>query len=201
MCNHYRNDPDQIPSWREYAGYEPGEFSDIKIDVWPGSKAIVLRPDGENRVFEAMTWGFPTREPRKRAPKEGQSPYVISWWTNARTLTASLWKDWIHRPEHRCLVPFNTFAEPKKGQGREEWWFNVNDRPVSAFAGIWKPDFELGNVFAFLTCDANPLVKPLHDKAMPVIVQPEDYEAWLTGDLESACALQQSFPSQLMAVS
>jgi len=33
---------------------------------------------------------------------------------------------------------------------------------------------------------------------MPVILQPEDYDRWLSG--EDAAALQAPFPSQLMAV-
>ena len=55
-------------------------------------------------------------------------------------------------------------------------------------------------VFAFLTCEPNPLVAPLHPKAMPVILQPEDYTAWLTTDWEEARKLVQPFPSQLMTV-
>jgi putative SOS response-associated peptidase YedK len=35
---------------------------------------------------------------------------------------------------------------------------------------------------------------------MPVILQPEDYEAWLSADLAGACALAAPFPSQLMRV-
>ena len=61
----------------------------------------------------------------------------------------------------RCLVPFSTFAEPKPNAGREELWFTVNDAPASAFAGIWRPSVE-GKVFAFLTCEPNPLVAPIH---------------------------------------
>lgn len=201
MCNHYRHDPDAIPTWREYIGAEPGEFSEVKIDIFPGRKGAVVREVEGRRVAEEMTWGFPTRELRKRPAKEGQSPYVISWWTNCRTLTANLWKDWIPLPEQRCLVPFTSFAEPKIGKGREEWWFDVKGPPVSCFAGLWKPDYELGNVFAFLTCEPNELVKPLHPKAMPVILHPEDYEAWLTGDFETARSLAVPFPSQIMSVS
>lgn len=96
----------------------------------------------------------------------------------------------------RCLVPFNQFAEPKPNAGREECWFKVNEEPVSAFAGIWRP-CEEGNVFAFLTCEPNPLVKPIHPKAMPVILQPSDYDRWLGGEAADQFALP--FPSQLMS--
>jgi len=59
---------------------------------------------------------------------------------------------------------------------------------------------EDGEYFAFLTCEPNPLVAPLHPKAMPVIVDPEDYDRWLDGEVEDACSLAAPFPSQLMAV-
>ena len=55
-------------------------------------------------------------------------------------------------------------------------------------------------LFAFLTCEPNPLVAPLHPKAMPVILHPEDYATWLTADWEEARKLVQPFPSQLMTV-
>jgi len=54
--------------------------------------------------------------------------------------------------------------------------------------------------FAFLTCEPNPSVAPLHEKAMPVILQPEDYDGWLDGEAEDVCKLAQPFPSELMAV-
>jgi putative SOS response-associated peptidase YedK len=53
------------------------------------------------------------------------------------------------------------------------------------------------DAFAFLTCEPNPLVAPVHPKAMPVILQPDDYETWLTGSHEKAVALATPFPSQL----
>ena len=68
---------------------------------------------------------------------------------------------------------------------------------MSAFAGLWRPSNE-GNVYAFLTCEPNPLVAPLHPKAMPVILHPEDYDRWLDG--ADATELAVPFPSQLMSV-
>src|SRR3546814_9155466 len=87
----------------------------------------------------------------------------------------------LSKPEQRCLVPFTRFAEPKPNAGREEIWFSVTGTPVAAFAGIWRPSPD-GDVFAFLTCEPNPLIEPIHPQAMPVILQPEDYEAWMAGD-------------------
>ncbi len=55
-------------------------------------------------------------------------------------------------------------------------------------------------MFAFLTTDPNPLVAPIHPKAMPVLLTEEDEEQWLTCPFDDAVALAKPFPSQLMAV-
>jgi putative SOS response-associated peptidase YedK len=71
--------------------------------------------------------------------------------------------------------------------------------PIFAFAGIWRPTEE-GKAFAFLTCEPNPLVAPIHPKAMPVVLHDEDYDAWLGGDVDSVWWLAKPFPSQLTDV-
>ncbi len=61
-------------------------------------------------------------------------------------------------------------------------------RPIFAFAGIWRP---VGDdaAYAFLTTgyDGDPaahVVGAVHPKAMPVIVDDDDYERWLTAPVE-----------------
>lgn len=141
-----------------------------------------------------MSWGFAW----KRAGKK-PGTFVQENTTNVPNLNSNLWRYSINSASYRCLVPFSSFAEPKAGAGREEVWFAVSAAPVSAFAGIWTPgNAERGNMFAFLTCDPNPLVKPVHPKAMPVILHPEDYGRWLDGTPAEQLAVP--FPSQLMTI-
>ena len=62
--------------------------------------------------------------------------------TNIRNTTSPHWRGWL-RPESRCLVPANSFAEyapePNPATGKKDVvWFALNDdRPLCAFAGIW----------------------------------------------------------------
>ncbi len=193
MCNHYRNDPDKIPAWREYIGAADGDpFSEIKIDVWPKYQGIIARINDGQKVLDTMQWGVPLEMKGKRP-----GTTVKKRITNVRNLSSPFWRSMLTKPENRCLVPFNRFAEPKPKAGREEIWFNVTECPVSAFAGIWRQTDE-GNAYAFLTCEPNPLVKPVHPKAMPVILDPDDYDKWLAG--ENAEDFAVPFPSQLMAI-
>ena len=62
--------------------------------------------------------------------------------TNIRNTTSPHWRGWL-KPENRCLVPFNSFAEyapePNPETSKKDVvWFALNeDRPLFAFAGIW----------------------------------------------------------------
>ena len=171
----------------------------------PGKPGYVVRYEDGRRVLSTMRWGFPTRKPRKRPAREGELPFLYDWWTNARNLHNNLWKPWLLRTEHRCLVPFTRFAEPKavsdrQGPGDTNWWFTVEDQPVPCFAGLWKVDADHDRVYAFCTTEPNPLVAPKHPKAMPVILLAEDQERWLTAPVEEVLTMLTAYPSQLMQV-
>lgn len=197
MCNHYRNDPEAqkvLQTWREYIGWSIDDvFPEVADDVYPKRQGLLIRNEGDNKIADAMHWGFPWIGKGKRP---GTTKKMNT--TNIRNLRSPLFRGIANKAENRCLVSFTQFAEPKPNAGREEVWFKVTEQPVSAFAGIWRPDKDAGNCFAFLTCEPNPLVKPIHPKAMPVILQPNQYDDWLSGD--DAEGFQEPFPSQLMSI-
>ena len=198
MCNHYRNIPGAaqfLPTWREFIGFDiPAELPLFAEDVWPKRKGLVLRIDDGQLFADAMQWGVPCDVPGKR-PGTQIKRHV----TNVRNLASPLWRSMLADPRRRCLVPFSSFAEPVTGQGRAEHWFTIKGRPLAAFAGIWRPT-EDGDAFAFLTCEPNPLVAPLHPKAMPVILNEASYRSWLTDAWADTHALACSYPSWLMEV-
>ena len=195
MCNLYSMTATVDELRRIFGGFE-GERDNLPPydEIYPGKLAPVLRKsEGGALRLEMMRWGFPGPAAAKSRPI-----------TNVRNLDSPFWRSTIANPAQRCLVPFTSFAEPKPGKDPEtgrpaNHWFTVAGEEVCAFAGIWR--FSEGRRrFAFLTCEPNPLVAPLHPKAMPVILQPEDYDRWLDGEAADACSLAQPFPSQLMAV-
>lgn len=203
MCNHFRNIPgaqELLSTWREHIGWSlvpiagEGEAGQIETagDQWPRRPALVVRPGEGGAVIDAMRWGVPMTMKGKR-PGSTVTKHV----TNVRNLKSPFWRSMLSAPAQRCLVPFTQFAEPKPNAGREEVWFAVPGEEISAFAGIWRQSDD-GAVFAFLTCEPNPLVAPIHPKAMPVILHPEDYQLWLDG--VAAQELAVPFPSQLMEI-
>ena len=92
-------------------------------------------------------------------------------------------------------------------------WFALGqERPLLAFAGLWRPwTGSRGTkaepvegehrLYAFLTCEPNAVVRPIHPKAMPVILTtPDECDAWLSVPVEEALTLQRPLADGLLSV-
>jgi putative SOS response-associated peptidase YedK len=191
MCNLYRLDaPANQIAWQfdAEAGVDPWDGGYVA----PGKYGPVVTGTERRRIIPAM-WGFPpppNADPRRSRPV-----------TNVRNLDSPFWIGTLKHPELRCLVPVTRFQEWSGEKGaKTQHWFDLPSQPLFAFAGIWRDDGEMRH-FAFLTTEPNALVEPIHPKAMPVILHPEDYDVWLSAEWKDARRLVAPYPSQLMAVS
>lgn len=185
MCNLYRLDA-RAEILGDVFGAEVGADPWLGGYVAPGKPApVILRQDNRVRAVAPRIWGVPP-------PPKGDRPV-----TNIRNLESPFWIGSLRYIGSRCLVPVTSFQEwGGRAGARTQHWFSVPSQPVFAFAGIWR-ESEVPS-FAFLTTDPNPLVAGVHPKAMPLILQPDDYETWLAADWKTASKLVAPFPSQLM---
>lgn len=83
----------------------------------------------------------------------------------------------------RCLVPADGFYEWEKvGKERRGWFFGRKDREPLAMAAIYETikdeAGERHGSAAVITCGANELVAPIHDR-MPVILPRSEWAGWL----------------------
>jgi len=138
-------------------------------------------------------------------PKVGNHPV-----TNVRNVSSPFWRGWL-KPEYRALIPFTSFSEYADTKPRITPVLN-KDRPLAAFAGIWrswtgvrgtKADSVEGGhlLYSFLTTEPNSVVKPIYPKAMPVILTtPEEFETWLSAPVEDALKLQRPLPDDALEI-
>jgi putative SOS response-associated peptidase YedK len=147
--------------------------------VFPDYPAPVVRSTDAGTEMVTMRWGMPP------PPRTGGPPV-----TNIRNTSSPHWRGWL-KPESRCLVPANSFAEyapepnPETKKKDVVWFALSEDRPIFAFAGIStkyegirgtksKPMSGPHQVYGFLTTKANAVVAPIHPKAMPVILTTDE---------------------------
>lgn len=129
--------------------------------------------------------------------------------TNIRNVKSKHWTRWMG-PEHRCVVPFNSFSEFNETEGGDIWFALDESRPLACFAGIWvnwtsvrkvREGETTNDLFAFLTTEANTEVFAIHPKAMPVILtMPEEVETWMTAPAEAALKLQRPLPDGTLRI-
>jgi putative SOS response-associated peptidase YedK len=147
--------------------------------------AIASEEDGERRA-QTVRWGLVP--PFARELGKGFQPI------NARAETAAdkspfaeLWA----RPERRCLVLADGWYEwlkaEKKGGDRIPFRYTVDAGAPFAFAGLWgrrRIGSELVHSALILTCAANAVAAPVHDRMPCVLAGPEEEAAWLAGESE-----------------
>lgn len=146
------------------------------FNVAPGQEAMVVARDGRGRRMGLMRWGL---APPGRGEGTGRGLAV-----NARGETA--WRTPSFRePFHRrrCLVPADGFYEWRKDPGgKTPYYFRPTSGGLLALGGIWDrrvgPDGALLFGFVVLTVEASTDVAPVHGR-MPVLVGPQDRDAWL----------------------
>lgn len=163
-------------------------------NIFPGKEAPVLRRNGRDGMkLELMNWGFPGPQAAGGRPV-----------TNVRNLASPFWRSALREPNRRCLVPVSKFCEwtaeaDPLTKRKSKVWFAHKEMSVFAFAGIWRPADD-GAFMAFLTCEPNEIVGAVHPKAMPVMLEPEDFGRWLEGGHEDACALAVPYSDARMEI-
>jgi putative SOS response-associated peptidase YedK len=56
-------------------------------------------------------------------------------------------------------------------------------------------------LLAFVTSESNDIVRPVHAKAMPVLLtMAEEWDTWITGSVEQAIALQMPLANEMMCI-
>lgn len=201
-------------------GIFPDQFAPIVRNTEAGVMELAMMrwgmPSSSRALYEAArarAQKVQQKEGRDLTPEEFNKLAAMEpdrGTTNIRNVDSMHWERWL-APQFRCVVPFNSFSEFLKGEGGDIWFAFDDSRPLAFFAGIWAPQWTsvrkisegkvTTDLFAFLTTDPNAEVKPIHPKAMPVILRtPEEVELWMTAPWSEARKLQRPLPDGLLRI-
>jgi putative SOS response-associated peptidase YedK len=175
-------------------GGEPEAATLGRFNVCPTEPIAVATAaeegEGAPRAVRTVRWGLVP--PWARALGKGYEPI------NCRSETVASkppFAELFARPERRCLVLADGWYEwlrPERPRGeRVPFRYTVDGGAPFAFAGLWgrrRIGGELVLSALILTCDANSICAPVHDRMPCVLAGPEEEAAWLAGEADGLLA-------------
>ena len=190
MCGLYSlaKSPRETKAWFKY---QEDEDFPPRAHVAPGQPIGVVRMEHGARHFALVRWGFIPSWVKEVKPGK---PLI-----NARGETV-MEKPYFRNAmrRRRCLVPADGYYEWSGAEGRKVPFFvQAADKGLFALAGLWEhwmgTDGSELETAVLMTIAPNAELATIHDR-MPVIIAPEDYETWLTGEVEDAARLIRPAP-------
>jgi putative SOS response-associated peptidase YedK len=160
--------------------------------VAPASPIAIVRMIDGQRHFGLVRWGFVPSWAKEVQPGK---PLI-----NARGETVAekpTFRNAMKR--RRCLIPADGFYEWLGDQPGKKipYFVHRRDDGLFAFAGLWEhwmgadgSELETGVI---ITTSPNREVSQVHDR-MPVVIQPHDFERWLTAEVAEANVLLRPAP-------
>ncbi len=168
-----------------------------RYNTAPTDMVPVVTSTNRQRTLEMMRWGL-----------------VPSWAKDLKTgfatfngrvdtiATKPVFRD-AWKAARRCLVVTDGFYEWRKSD-KQPFMIALGNKQPMLMAGLWeewKPkDAAPLRSCTIITTDANAFMAGIHDR-MPVILGPEDWEAWLGEEpLPNPAALLKPFPGERMTM-
>lgn len=163
-------------------------------DHFPGALSPILVSHKGTSGLVIGQWGL-IPEWKREEPKFGiRSGY------NARSETVHELPTFREAfQKRRCIVPVSLFLEQVEGR-----WLEISPKSggILGIAGLWEPPYTTAKpTFTLVTTVPNEFIGEFHDR-MPVVLRPEDYDSWLSGEtsFESLKNLMAPCPSDLLKV-
>jgi putative SOS response-associated peptidase YedK len=170
-----------------------------RYNIAPTQPVMAVREHSETgkREITFFNWGL--------IPFWADDPSIGSRMINARAETASEKPSFRAAFKYRrCIIPADGFYEWQKQNGAKvPHLIGMATGEPFGFAGLWEHWERDGSVIescTILTTDPNELLAEIHNR-MPVILHPEDYDEWLSREVQDAKRLQhllRPFPAQEM---
>ncbi|MFA6162195.1 MAG: SOS response-associated peptidase [Methylobacter sp.] len=172
-----------------------------RYNIAPTQNIPIVREEEGKRRFALARWGL--------IPHWAKDMKIGYHTINARAETVAEKPAFRNAYKHRrCMIPADGYFEWQvvpDSKTKQPWFIALQDREPMAFAGLWErwrsPEGEELESCSIIVTDANKIMRPIHDR-MPVILAPEDWDAWLETDAKDAGSLQillKPYPAEGMA--
>jgi putative SOS response-associated peptidase YedK len=162
-----------------------------RFNIAPTQEVLAVVQDRDGRRIEGLRWGLVPHW-----AKELKTRFSM---INARAETLErkpAYRQLVARSGHRCLILADGWYEWQRPedprQPKRPLHFSLAGEELFCFAGLWTtwsaPDDQVVPSCTMITCAANELVRPIHDRMPVVFAGREACQAWLDPSLDSSAA-------------
>ncbi len=159
--------------------------------AWTRLPVVVPDPAG-GREMTAMIWPLIPPWLKGELPKfatancRSEPDQPFSGTVRAKPAFRNAWKN-----NRRCLVPFSWFYEwDQRTRPKQPWRVMPSNAPMLVMAGLWDEstpaDGRPRRSCTLVTTGPNGLLTEIGHHRAPVMLQPGDWQTWLTGSAEQA---------------
>jgi putative SOS response-associated peptidase YedK len=199
MCGRYSLTT-PVEAVRALFGFDARPNLMPRYNIAPGQDVAAVRAAqaGAGREFAIFRWGL--------VPSWAKEPTIGNRMVNARAEMVASKPSFRGAYRHRrCLIIADGFYEwRRQDRGPKDPYFIMLENAAPfAFAGLWErwqspaKDGEALETCTIVTTEANELLKPIHER-MPVILEPEQFECWLTADPDIAGQLLKPYRGRMV---
>jgi putative SOS response-associated peptidase YedK len=168
-----------------------------RFNIAPSQEVLAVVEDQDLRRMELLRWGL--------VPRWAKDLKVGYKMINARAETLEerpAYRGLIRQAKHRCLILADGYYEWQKPedpkQPRRPLHFSLEDGEPFFLAGLWtrwsSPEGDVIPSCTIVTCAANEVARPIHDRMPVILAEPAAWEAWLDAELAAADARELLVP-------
>lgn len=174
------------------------DMPDFHRNIRPGSRAaFIYRNDQGNQLQDGL-WSL-LIEPRPDGSGYRPSPKYSTFNARAGSLGSSpLWKKRFS--SQRAIIPATGFHEWTGPKGHKQCYNITAVDAAIAFAGLyefWDFGGDIVPSYTLITLPPHPRFSHIHDKSIPLMLRPEDYDLWLDPHLHNTDPFQDLLKSQI----
>ncbi|PPC77949.1 DUF159 family protein [Pokkaliibacter plantistimulans] len=169
----------------------PLDMPEPRENIAPGSWGQIIWESGQGRVLSEAMWSL-LIEPKPDRPGYRPVPKYSTF--NARSgnlASGKLWKEPFRY--HRAIIPASGFYEWQGEPGHKTRYYIQPVDQAIAFGGLyrqWEFGGERGMSYSIITLPPHPRFSHIHDKSIPLMLQPADFDLWLDPTFSNTDAFQ-----------
>lgn len=168
-----------------------------RFNIAPTQEVLAVVEDKGGRRMAPLRWGL--------VPRWAKDLKIGYKMINARAESVDerpAYRGLVRHSKHRCLILADGYYEWQKPedpkQPRRPFHFSLEDGEPFCFAGLWtnwsSPDGGVVPSCTIVTCEANELARPIHERMPVMLADSEAWESWLDPAVDSAAARELLVP-------